>query len=114
MRGLVFHRAAEGFSLRLHGDVSASSTRWKRRAEAGECAAHAPGGKKDQAERSARGWGFIWMLSWPNLGLPGFIQPIFVFGACERSFGEKAGDLLRKSLAFFVDLAKSSVFSSLT
>ena len=112
MRGLVFHGAAEGFSLRRHGDVSASSTRWKRRAEAGECATHAPGGKKDQAERSARGWGFIWMLSWPNLGLPGFTSPSLSLGLVKGSFGEKAGDLLRKSLAFFVDLAKSSVFSS--
>lgn len=104
--------AAEGFSIRRHGDVSASSSRWKRRAEAGECAAHAPGGKKDQAECSGRGWGFIWMLSWPNLGLPSFTSPSFVFGACKRIFWGKAGDLLCKSLAFFVDLAKSSVFSS--
>lgn len=113
MRGLVPVEQRKGFPSTA-GDVSASSTRWKRRAEAGECSAHAPGGKKDQAERFAGGWGFVWMLSWPNLGLPGFIQPIFVSRACKRIFWEKAGNLLCKSLAFFVDLAKSSVFSSLT
>lgn len=64
VRGLISLGKRKG-PYEPHGDVSAPSAPWKRRAVAGECAAHAPRGRK-AAERFARGWWAVRMLFWPR------------------------------------------------
>ena len=73
---------------------------------AGECAAHAPRGRKRRLRAPLGGWGFVWMPSWKTPELPDFIQPNRSLELVRRVYWEGAGTLLCKDLAFFVDLAK--------
>lgn len=94
-----------------HGDVRAPSAPWKRRAGAGECAAHARRGR-EAPELFAPGWWSVRMLLWPkSRATYPVLSNLLVSRAGRRTYWEGAGDLLCKIL-YPLLTSQKIVFSS--